>query len=110
MKTATKLKTLKRDLSSQYTPASADKPGPYKSIGVPTHDTSQFHPYATILLKSLRSIKMLDDQISKVESEYDILQEEVAKGETSDFGTALEAHSIFSKGYNSFAPQQKYFA
>ena len=37
-------------------------------------------------ISSPRSLKSLNDHINKLEKEYDTLQEEVAKGETSNFG------------------------
>ena len=44
------------------------------------------------IMKPPRSVKMLSDHIAKLEKEYDNLQEEVAKGETSNFGKESVPH------------------
>ena len=88
LKNVTKLKTLKRDLTSHYTTASIDPSAPHHVLQKCSQVTGQNclgHP---------RSIKLLNDHIAKLEQEYDLLQEEVAKGETSDFGSGLEAYPM----------------
>lgn len=97
LKNVTKLKTLKRDLTSHYTTASIDPSAPHHVLQKCSQVTGQNclgHP---------RSIKLLNDHIAKLEQEYDLLQEEVAKGETSDFGSGLEAYPMTnwkSEGYS----------
>ena len=88
LKNVTKLKTLKRDLTSHYTPASIEPSGPHHIVPKWSHLTGQGY------LGHPRSIKLLNEHIAKLEHEYDLLQEEVAKGDTSDFGKALEAYPM----------------